>query len=139
MAKIIVLYGPPGCGKSTKAKKLLEQYGCKKAVIVSDDDIRQSCGEWNKPLMDYIITVQDFMVRAALQRNLIPIIDSVNLDEGVKHKWRLIAKEFNVDIEFIEVIVPFKVACERDRNRGNKVGRIGIAYHYNKYYPELLK
>lgn len=139
MAKIIVLYGPPGCGKSTKAKKLLEQYGCKKAVIVSDDDIRQSCGEWNKPLMDYIIAVQDFMVRAALQRNLIPIIDSVNLDEGVKNKWRLTAKEFNVDIEFIEVIVPFKVACERDKNRGNKVGRIAIAYHYQKYYPELLK
>ena len=41
--KIIVLQGPPACGKSTKAKELLNEYGTDKAVIVCRDSIRESC------------------------------------------------------------------------------------------------
>ena len=43
MKKIIVLQGPPACGKSTKAQELLNQYGADKAVIVCRDSIREAC------------------------------------------------------------------------------------------------
>lgn len=42
--KIIVLQGPPACGKSTKARELIKEYESDKAVIVCRDSIREGCG-----------------------------------------------------------------------------------------------
>lgn len=71
--KIIILQGPPACGKSTKAKALLNQYGVDKAVIVCRDSIREACGEyWVPSREDYITDLEYFTVKNALAHNLIP-------------------------------------------------------------------
>lgn len=138
--KIIVLQGPPACGKSTKARELIKEYGSDKAVIVCRDSIRESCGDyWVPSREEYISLIEEDMVNTALNYNLIPIIDGTNLNNRTIEKWKFIAKMHNVDIEFIEVIESYEVALQRDKDRRNKVGENVLRNFYERYYPELLK
>lgn len=141
MKKIIVLQGPPACGKSTKAKELLNQYGSDKAVIVCRDSIRESCGEYWVPEREgYITKLENTAVDMALQSNLIPIIDATNLNEKTKNKWVRIAEGHDAEIEWIEVVVPYQEALKRDSNPDRKrpVGKKVLRDFYTRYYPELI-
>lgn len=138
--KIIVLQGPPACGKSTKARELIKEYGSDKAVIVCRDSIREGCGDYWVPFREeYISLIEETMVTTALSYDLIPIIDGTNLNKKVIEKWKFIAKVNKADIEFIEVIESYEVALWRDADRGNKVGEKVLRNFYERYYPELLK
>ena len=139
--KMIVLQGPPACGKSTKAKELLEQYGVDKAVIVCRDSIREGCGEyWVPERENYITKLENTAVDMALQSGLIPIIDATNLNEKTKNKWIRIAEGHNVEIEWIEVVVPYQEALKRDSNPDRKrpVGKKVLRSFYTRYYPDLI-
>ena len=139
--KIIVLQGPPACGKSTKAKALLNQYGVDKAVIVCRDSIREACGEyWVTSREDYITDLEVFAVKNALARDLIPIIDATNLNPKTIAKWKKIAEEYKADIEWIEVVVPYSEALKRDSNPGRTrpVGKKVLRSFYTRYYPDLI-
>lgn len=141
MKKIIVLQGPPACGKSTKAKELLEQYGVDNAVIVCRDAIREGCGEyWAPSREDYISDVELFSVKNALARDLIAIIDATNLNPKTIAKWKKLAEDYRVEIEWIEVVVPYKEALKRDSNPDRKrpVGKKVLRSFYTRYYPELI-
>lgn len=141
MKKIIVLQGPPACGKSTKAKELLKKYGSDRAVIVCRDSIREACGEyWVPPRENYISDVEEFTVKNALARDLIPIIDATNLNPKTIEKWKKIAEDYRVEIEWIEVVEPYKVALQRDSNPDRKrpVGKKVLRNFYMKYYPHLI-
>lgn len=141
MKKIIVLQGPPACGKSTKAKELLNQYGPDKAVIVCRDSIREACGEyWVPSREDYISDVEEFTVKNALARDLIPIIDATNLNTKTIEKWKKLAEDYRVEIEWIEVVVSYQEALKRDSNPDRKrpVGKKVLRTFYHRYYPELI-
>ena len=139
MEKIIVLQGPPASGKSTKAKELLEQYGSDKAVIVCRDSIRESCGKyWVPSREDYITEIESFSVKSALANNLIPIIDATNLNRKTIDKWKNLALACGAEIEWIEIVVPYKEALKRDENRERPVGKEVLRSFYKRYYPELI-
>ena len=141
MKKMIVLQGPPACGKSTKAKELLNQYGSDKAVIVCRDSIREACGEyWVPSREDYISDVEEFTVKNALARDLIPIIDATNLNIKTIDKWNGIAAHYKVEIEWIEVVVSYQEALKRDSNPDRKrpVGKKVLRDFYKRYYPHLI-
>lgn len=141
MKKMIVLQGPPACGKSTKAKELLNEYGVDKAVIVCRDSIRESCGEyWVPSREDYISDIEKGAVIAALAHDMIPIIDATNLNPKTIEKWKKIAIDYNAEIEWIEVVEPYKVALQRDSNPDRKrpVGKKVLRNFYTKYYPHLI-
>lgn len=141
MSKIIVLQGPPACGKSTKAMELLNKYGSDKAVIVCRDSIRESCGEyWVPSRENYISDVEEFTVKNALARDLIPIIDATNLNPKTIAKWKKLAEDCRVEIEWIEVVEPYKEALKRDSNPDRKrpVGKKVLRNFYMKYYPDLI-
>lgn len=141
MKKIIVLQGPPACGKSTRAQELLVKYGFDKAVIVCRDSIREACGEyWVPSRENYISDVEEFTVKNALARDLIPIIDATNLNPKTIAKWKKIAEEYKAEIEWIEVVEPYKVALQRDSNpdRKRSVGKKVLRNFYMKYYPHLI-
>lgn len=141
MKKIIVLQGPPACGKSTKAKELLNQYGADKAVIVCRDSIREACGEyWEPSREDYISDVELFSVKNALARDMIPIIDATNLNKKTIEKWKKLAEEYRVEIEWISVVVPYQEALKRDSNPDRKrpVGKKVIRDFYSRYFPHLI-
>lgn len=139
--KIIVLQGPPACGKSTKAKELLNEYGADEAVIVCRDSIRESCGEyWVPSREDYITDLEYFTVKNALAHNLIPIIDATNLNPKTIAKWKTLAATYDADIEWIEVVVPYSEALKRNSNpdRARPVDKKVLRSFYTRYYPEMI-
>lgn len=141
MKKIIVLQGPPACGKSTKAMKLLNEYGSDKAVIVCRDSIREACGEyWVPSREDYISDIEKGAVIAALEHDMIPIIDATNLNPKTIEKWKKIAAEYDAETEWIEVVEPYQEALKRDSNPDRKrpVGKKVLRNFYTKYYPHLI-
>lgn len=141
MKKIIVLQGPPANGKSTRALELLVDYGSDKAVIVCRDSIREACGEyWVPSRENYISDIEKGAVIAALEHDMIPIIDATNLNPKTIEKWKKIAEEYNAEIEWIEVVVPYQEALKRDSNPNRKrpVGKKVLHNFYMKYYPHLI-
>ena len=141
MKKIIVLQGPPACGKSTRAQELLVKYGSDKAVIVCRDSIREACGEyWVPSREDYISDIEKGAVIAALEHDMIPIIDATNLNPKTIEKWKKIAADYNAEIEWIEVVETYKVALQRDSNPDRKrpVGKKVIRDFYTRYFPHLI-
>ena len=138
---MIVLQGPPACGKSTRAKELLAQYGSDKAVIVCRDSIREACGEyWVPEREEYISDLENSAVDRALTRGLIPIIDATNLNKKTTNKWIKMAEGHDAEIEWIEVVVPYQEALKRDSNPDRKrpVGKKVLRDFYTRYYPELI-
>ena len=139
--KMIVLQGPPACGKTTKAQELLKQYGTDKAVIVCRDSIREACGEyWVPEREDYISDLENSAVDRALVRGLIPIIDATNLNKKTVYKWIKMAEGHDAEIEWIEVVVPYQEALKRDSNPDRKrpVGKKVLRDFYTRYYPDLI-
>lgn len=139
--KIIVLQGPPASGKTTEARKMAKigtPY-----VIVSRDAIRESRGDyWIPDQEDYISDMEEFAVRSAIKRGLIPIIDATNLNPKTIKKWEDLAKELGCAVEYKKFYIPFKEAVERDKNRERSVGekvlkRFYTTYFYNEFVNEV--
>lgn len=138
MKKIIVLQGPPACGKSTRAKQLHEEDI--NNVIVCRDSIRESRGQYWLPEQEsYIDKVEMLQVESALECNLTPIIDATNLNKKTIKKWEDLAKLYNANIEYIECVLPYDIALERDLQRERQVGEKVLRTFYQKYYPHLLR
>lgn len=135
MNKIIVLQGPPASGKSTYARELA-QAGTP-YVIVNRDSIREARGEyWIPEQEDYISDMEEYGVRSAIKRKLIPIIDATNLNPKTIAKWENLAKELNCEIEYKKFYIPFKEAVERDSKRERSVGKKTLKHFYKKYFYE---
>lgn len=137
--KIIVLQGPPASGKSYFAKELAK--AGTPYVIVNRDSIREGRGEyWIPDQEDYISDMEEYAVRSAVKRNLIPIIDATNLNPKTIEKWENLAKELNCEIEYKKFYIPFKEALERDSKRERSVGKKVLIKFYTKYfYDEYVK
>lgn len=137
--KIIIMQGCPASGKSTEAKKIYDS-NPKKYVIVCRDSIRESRGNyWVPDQEEYISDIEEFEIRAALKRNLIPIIDAVNLNPKTLAKWEGIASEFNAEIEYKPIYVPYKTALERDGKRSHPVGEKTLKVFYLRYHEKEFR
>lgn len=136
--KIIVLQGPPACGKSTLAKQLHDQD--RNNVIICRDSIRESRGQYWLPEQEhYVDKVELLQVESALECNLNPVIDATNLNPKTIEKWEQIAKIYNAEIEYKECILPYNEALKRDSQRERQVGEKVLRKFYNKYYPNMLR
>lgn len=133
--KIIVLQGPPASGKSTWARETAK--AGTPYVIVNRDSIRNARGEyWIPDQEDYISDIEEYGVRSAINRNLIPIIDATNLNPQTIRKWENLAKELDCEIEYKQFYIPFKEALERDANREQSVGKKVLRKFYERYFYE---
>lgn len=133
--KIIVLQGPPASGKSTWARETAK--AGTPYVIVNRDSIRNARGEyWIPDQEDYISDIEEYGVRSAINRNLIPIIDATNLNPKTIRKWENLAKELDCEIEYKQFYIPFKEALERDANREQSVGKKVLRKFYERYFYE---
>lgn len=122
MSKIIILVGCPASGKSTYARELHRKD--KNCVIINRDDIRDARGTYWIPEQEgYISDIEEFSVRAALNRGLTPIIDATNLNPKSREKWDRIAHEMGAEVEVKEFDIPFEEALQRDYMRGVLGGR----------------
>lgn len=141
MSKIIVLQGPPACGKSTWAKQYVTENP--DTVIVCRDSFREGRGiYWNPKQEKYISDLEMFAVVNAVDRGYEVIIDATNLNPKTIEKWNVLAKDKKCKIEFKEFYIPFEEAVARDEARaaagGHSVGKKEIKRFYRTYYPERL-
>lgn len=78
--------------------------------------------------------MEEFSIKAAINRGLNVIIDATNLNPKTIDKWNKLAKSTKSTIEFKEFYIPFKEAVERDKNRERSVGEKVIKRFYQQYY-----
>ena len=137
MPKLLILQGAPASGKSTFARQLAHED--KSYVIVNRDSIRNSRGDyWIPSQEDYITSIEEFSIKNALGRGYNVIVDATNLNPITINKWKVIADEFNAEIEFKMFEISFEDAVARDKLRDNSVGENVIKEFFRKYFPEKL-
>lgn len=139
MAKMIILQGTPCAGKSTWARA--EVTGKENWLIVSRDSIRHGLGDyWVLKREKYVSSIEDEMIRLALQMKFNVINDGTNLDEARVRHLQAIADETDTIVELKEMYIPFREAVRRDGNadRLHHLGSDEIRAFYEKYYPERL-
>ena len=138
---IIMLQGPPACGKSTWAKEYVKDYP--ETIIISRDNIRESTGTyWVEKRENLITSIEENMIRESLINNFQIIIDATNLNEKTINKWKSIALELHKTMLTKTFILPYDKALENDSKRG-KIGEKMVGYKvikrfYRQYFPELL-
>lgn len=138
---IIMLQGPPACGKSTWAKEYVKDYP--ETIIISRDNIRESTGTyWVEKRENLITSIEENMIRESLINNFQIIIDATNLNEKTINKWKSIALELHKTMLTKTFILPYDKALENDSKRGEigekTVGCKVIKRFYKQYFPELL-
>lgn len=135
MSKILVLQGPPAAGKTSYAREFVKDRT--DWVIVNRDSLREGRGEyWIPSQEDYISDLEEFSIKAAINRGLNVIIDATNLNPKTIDKWNKLAKITKSTIEFKEFYIPFKEALMRDGTRERQVGAKVLKSFYLKYYPD---
>lgn len=135
MGKILVLQGPPAAGKTSYAREFVKDKI--DWVIVNRDSLREGRGEyWIPSQEDYISDLEEFSIKAAINRGLNVIIDATNLNPKTIDKWNKLAKSTKSTIEFKEFYIPFKEALMRDGARERQVGAKVVKSFYLKYYPD---
>lgn len=100
MAKIFILAGVPGCGKTTWAKQVLENPG---SVWVSSDHIRQNLfgDEYNHDNNPVVFSHWYKAIDDALLGGWDVIADATNLDAKARDKLRAIGEIHGVDVHLI--------------------------------------
>ena len=132
-----MLSGLPASGKSTRARELYKEYG--NAVIVSRDNLRDMLhggATWSGVREKSTMHMQMSIVRAAMARGNVAIIDDTNMGEYHKDRWRGVANETNSEFEVVAMDTDIKTCLGRDIARGNKVGRhtiLEMAMQYGLY------
>jgi len=140
-SEIIMLQGPPACGKSTWAKGYVKNYP--NTIIVSRDSIREGTGTyWNEERESLITMFEETMVRESLIKGFQIIIDATNLNEKTINKWKNISLELHKNMLTKTFILPYNEALKNDSNRALKgeksIGHKVIKKFYKQYFPDLL-
>jgi len=132
MLKLVMMKGLPGSGKSTIAKRLVDESGY---VRVNKDDLRAMLNnsKWTASNEKAVLKYRDYIIRDALTRGKNVVVDDTNFD--AKHAETLleIAKNHKASFEVNYIETPFEVCVERDLKRLNSVGETVIRRMYNKY------
>jgi predicted kinase len=129
---IIMLKGLPASGKSTHAKSLVA--GGHRYVRINKDDLRAMChGTYSAKREKQILKMRDAMIVAALQNDLIPIVDDTNLHPKHEARFREIAVTFNTDVQITEFEVDVEECIKRDLARTNSVGEDVIRKMYRDF------
>jgi predicted kinase len=135
MLEILLLKGLPACGKSTYAKKLVEQGS---HVRVNKDDLRSMLHNsvYSESNEKFVLSVRDFVVEECLKKNLSVVVDDTNFDGQHFKRMCLIAEKFDKDIVVREKYFPIDLMVAHERNEQRVVGKVPrsvIDRMYKKY------
>ena len=123
MAKIIIMVGCPGSGKSTEAKKIWTANP--EFKYLSSDALRAELGtgEDDQSVTPLVFSTLRRRLEHCLRRNESVIIDATNLSVKDRKIYVEIAKNFNVEIEAYVLVQPKSILLERTKKRGEGGGR----------------
>lgn len=147
MKKVIMLKGLPGSGKSTYAKKILQENpnGYKR---INRDSLRMMFddGYTSTGNEKFIKKVRDMLIIKALEEGKHVIVDDTNLSEKNKTRIQQLIDQFNkehndtVQVEVIEMNTTLDECIRRDAEREKPVGSKVIKTMHRQFYQkkELL-
>ena len=142
MPKIILTRGIPGSGKSTWAKKWVEEDPTHR-VRWNNDDFRRMLGLYWVPERETLVSIvmSDF-IYYAMTIGYDIVIDNMNLN---KKYWDFIQDQINslnkrYTLEFKDFFdVSLEECIERDSKREHTIGEKVITETYNKYKDIIKK
>ena len=135
MAKMIILAGLPGAGKSTLAKKMVKQDST--YVRVNLDDIRSMLGtsDFNKEKL--VEQIELISIGYAFNQKYNVIVDDTNLNPKKINKLKAIAKQYNAEVDYKLISTDVEECIRRDALRERPVGEDVIRRFYEKYHENL--
>lgn len=135
MAKMIILAGLPGAGKSTLAKKMVKQD--QTYVRVNLDDIRSMLGtsDFNKEKL--VEQIELISIGYAFNQKYNVIVDDTNLNPKKINKLKVIAKQYNAEVDYKLISTDVEECIRRDALRERPVGEDVIRRFYEKYHENL--
>lgn len=139
MAKIIIMIGISGSGKSTKAKEIAKETN---ALIISRDKLREMLFGYNEETIEsyyqqsdlylrenQITSFQNYLIERALIKGNDVIIDDTNLKLSFIKEFCEKFQEYDFEFKLIEC--PLEEAIQRDSQRTRKVGEEIIKKQFN--------
>jgi predicted kinase len=139
MPALNITRGFPGSGKSTHAKKLVDQ-AQGRMIMVNRDYLRMMTGGvWYPAISEDLITdIQTAAIKSAIARGMSVICDDTFLREKFVYDMERLAADLEVPFvvhdQFLRV--PIAVCIERDRARERSVGKDVIEKMYYDYWAE---
>jgi len=137
MLKVILLKGLPGSGKSTYARKLInENKGSYKRV--NKDDLRRMMDDsnWSKDNEKFVLGLRNHIIMNALGFGKHVIVDDTNLHPKHEENIRQMLREHfpNVTLEIKDFTdVPIETCIENDLKRLDSVGEKVIRKMHTQY------
>lgn len=135
MAKMIILAGLPGAGKSTLAKKMVKQDPT--YVRVNLDDIRSMLGTSDFSKEKLVEQIELTSITYAFNQKYNVIVDDTNLNPKKINKLKVIAKQYNAEVDYKLISTDVEECIRRDALRERPVGEDVIRRFYEKYHENL--
>lgn len=139
MQKVILTIGLPASGKTTWAKKQLEENPSKYKRINKDDLRAMLDGKWTPASEKFILQSRDTLIEQALRDGFSVIVDDTNLNPSHLRTINLLVERFRLDtskdvtVETKFFNTPIDDCIVRDKQRPNGVGEKIINNMYNQY------
>lgn len=149
MRKVIIMRGLPGSGKSTYAKKLIEECpGMYKRI--NRDELRMMFdnAQHSSANEKFVKKVRDMLIVKALEEGKSVIVDDTNLSDTNFRRIRQLVDEFNlkhnasVELELNEMDTPLEECIARDSRREKPVGQHVIKRMHSQFFvrdPEYIQ
>lgn len=132
MSKLLILQGIPASGKSTFARKWVEE-SPKTRVVVNRDSIRRMLGTYWVPSRERLVDrIEEYIIKESLLQEYDVCVDATNLNPKTIKKLEQIG--IDSEITFHEFRIDLEEAIDRDSKREESVGKEVITTFYNKYY-----
>lgn len=129
-AKIILMRGIQGSGKTTRAREIVRDYD--NAIRVSRDDLRmQLYGTLHGGTIDedLITEVETAMVRAALREGQVVVIDAMHLQQRFINRWQ----RLGYPVEIVEYHADLETLLLRNSLRLKQVPESVIRKNFEKF------
>ena len=122
MAKLLVLSGLPGSGKTEEARRILEKSG--NYVRVNKDSLRSMLhfDKWNGKNEGLTIDVEKAIVKAMLSKNECVVVDDTNLNEKIIQSCKSIADSVEATFEHKYVTTSLQDCLDRNELRKKNGG-----------------
>lgn len=123
MAKLLMMRGLPGSGKTTRAKEMMREAG--NYVRVNRDELRPMLhgdAKWSGKKEKVTRHVQRSMVESLLNNDYSVIVDDTNLRDADRERWSHVARECHAKFQIIDMDTPYEKCVDRDLSRSNGVG-----------------